>query len=260
MEASNKQNELPKVLIGANSAFQPYKKQPDPFVSAPFEHNPPLNRKVSLSSASTSSSVTPTALSNSSTLTKIKQQNLEDLSEYETKNDEIIQVISNKVQNILTPNKIKKPKSINPFADAPFTVKRSNKKTNHSDLKKSINTDLSPSSDLNKTPIMFNQNLYALNQLSYPTDKSQDNLSAKKIPLSQSLNEIKSSAVASHVLIEDMFMSNLTPVIKNSSKNLNKNESINSIPSKKFTDANPDKRNLKQTSAGGISNMSFDDY
>ena len=139
-----------KVSMGAHSAFQPYKKHPDPFVSAPFDT--PINRKLSISSTSTSSSVTPTGIA----VNSFARSNLESLSELEAKaNDEIVQVIQMKDKHsVRTPLSHKKKNTANPFVDAPFTVKKSK---GHTRKKLTEITHMSESStssvyDNNSTP------------------------------------------------------------------------------------------------------------
>ncbi|CAF0799357.1 unnamed protein product [Brachionus calyciflorus] len=148
-----------QVTISAQSAFQPYKKHPDPFVSAPFE--PPTNRKISLSSTSTSSSVTPTAL----TITNIsKSNNLESLNELDSKaNDEIIQVIQMKDKLVpKTPlsQKNKQKNSANPFVDAPFTVKKTKVIT-----RKKLSELTQITNDINRTPTNENNKPVGQNDL-----------------------------------------------------------------------------------------------
>lgn len=114
-----------------------------------------MARKVSLSSTSTSSSVTPTGVSLQQSTVK-PNSNLESLHELEAKaNDEPVQVIQMKDKlSVKTPLSHKKKTTTNPFVDAPFTVKKSK---GHSRKKLSELTHTSESStssmyDNNPTP------------------------------------------------------------------------------------------------------------
>jgi hypothetical protein len=147
--------------IGAGSAFQPYKRPPDPFASAPFDHVP--NESTSFSTnnraMSSSSSITPTdshssthfqpnltSSSKKKTTKHMKQtpkpSNLLDSNSStatnKTNDDELIQVIS----EFQTPIVAKTAKDINqdPFMNAPFTVKKQQQLNKQSTLNSSTNS------------------------------------------------------------------------------------------------------------------------
>ena len=121
--------------IGLNSAFQPYKKHPDPFISAPFDLVPSASqqqqRKVSASS--TSNSVTPTNnLVSKKPLVGASDKNKSLTNEFSSnrnEDDEIVEVIKNTklIKSLETPasNKKKAAHLNNPFVAAPFTSKKS---------------------------------------------------------------------------------------------------------------------------------------
>lgn len=183
------------------SAFQPYKRPPDPFVSAPFDHVAPYSK------ASPTSSVTPTSSSVSSSKSKLKQDNSirkrSTTVNYRSSDND-----SNKSVNMRTPASKKVP---NPFINAPFTgkkVKPVQSSSAHTiKTSNSTNVPISTSNSLNSidesqiTPTVSNYSSVDSNAtpvaqflpLSFQRqlDISDNVPSVVKIPQSHSLNEIK---------------------------------------------------------------------
>ena len=182
------------------SAFQPYKRQNDPFVGAPFEP-PPDKTQPS----------TPTNLSHDRrrrTTEKKSNCNQEkantSIGDEANKNEEIIQVITNASQLVNTPvASAKKSSNQNPFINAPFTVKKSKPSTSllsstldHAAVT-SANILLTPTFTDRISPTVSNENEQVANfsrQLNL--NSTNDNQPVRptplpKIPQSHSLNEIK---------------------------------------------------------------------
>ncbi len=145
-EKEKNKNEDPKNIASSQqhlsnnlSAFQPYKRPPDPFVSAPFDHVPPIvsstfsdigkTLKTGKSSSPTSS-ITPTGstsvYSSGGSKTKRKQIDPSTRKRSTTVNyrsstnfDDSIQNSSNNLRTQSKKNSIP-----NPFINAPFTAKK----------------------------------------------------------------------------------------------------------------------------------------
>ncbi len=116
------------------SAFQPYKRQADPFAGAPFEH---VQKRVSPETCQHQQqqqrndrrrSKEKKSNANREVLSKLS---VVDLDEDDSKNEEIIEVISKGKSNFQTPVSLHKTTSkVNPFINAPFTVTKKSLKTN----------------------------------------------------------------------------------------------------------------------------------
>jgi len=178
------------------SAFQPYKRQNDPFVGAPFEA--PLEK---------TQPSTPTNLNNDRrrrTTEKKSNCNQEkantSIGDEANKNEEIIQVISNASQLINTPvASAKKSSNQNPFINAPFTVKKSKPST--SLLSSTLDHAAVTSANIFLTPTFTERISPTVNDEQVSNFSRQLNLNTTnepmrptplpKIPQSHSLNEIK---------------------------------------------------------------------
>ena len=184
-----------------SSAFQPYKRPPDPFVSAPFDHVPETPQKRQ--SGSSSSSITPTkSMSHYSskktarTKSKAKKANESVFDPNQTPRSEDLND-----KNVSTPIASSK-KSHNPFINAPFTAKKCKAITvlqsqvPASSSLSSINSTngLTPTNPkptvIQRLPFTVEQKSQIHRQLSGENTDSQKQ-SINKIPQSQSLNEIK---------------------------------------------------------------------
>jgi len=103
------------------SAFQPYKRQADPFAGAPFDH---VHKRVSPESTHQRYDRRRSKEKKSNANREVFQNlNVVDLDEDDSKNEEIIEVISKGKNSFQTPDSLNKSVSkVNPFINAPFTV------------------------------------------------------------------------------------------------------------------------------------------
>ena len=187
--------------MATSSAFQPYRRPPDPFVSAPFDHIPEKSGKISSSS---SSSVTPTkSLANQSRKTSKSKVKLQNEINLEHTPDKLEDLTDTNLSTPIAPVSNKKSSSLNPFINAPFTAKKSRAITviqSQVPVSASLSS-INATSEL--THFTSNPNI---KKIVYPqTDKKTSALirqlssensdhnkqSVSKIPQSHSLNEIK---------------------------------------------------------------------
>lgn len=189
---------------GGTSAFQPYKKQADPFISAPFEQAVILAPALNSASSSSGRHRVPTdsspAGSSSTTSATPTQSSMHE--------DEIVQVIGNRLASFGGSGGMMAsaaeheqatappppPVKANPFVEAPFTVKKVHKTVSMFSqagvAAAAAATASSPEyTAANKTPTLFDQSNFVQWQAAKKTT----------MPTSASLNEIKAVTKRSHV-------------------------------------------------------------
>jgi hypothetical protein len=202
------------------SAFQPYKRPPDPFVSAPFDHVPSSTTTTTATNKgciSPSSSITPTSLSvhSSGGGYKFKKKQLDPNSP--RKRSTTVNYRSNsKTRESNDNNKTPATKKTvpNPFMNAPFTAKKSSKQISISNSYQTIkSSNLVPvsSQPVPPPPIASSNSLNSIDESQVtPTLSNYSSMDSNATPVSASTTTTTATAAASAQITNVQFIQSLT--------------------------------------------------